>query len=173
MSATSTQAGNLHVAGTLSAASLTIPNGGVTNAHITSSAGLDATKLEHQHCIPYFQADGTDVAAATVPVYICRGATAEIVAIQVSCVDAPSGGDKAFTVDLQKADEGTPTPATVLSSTISYSSTQSDCEVEPGTISSADLITGDQLLVVVAVTGSTGTQGQGLVVNITIREDAE
>ena len=96
-----------------------------------------------------------------------------VVAVDVVCVDAPSGGDKAFTVDVLKANEGTPTPATILSGTVSYSSTQSDCDVEPGTISSASLADGDTLLVQVALSGSTSTQGQGLVVTITLREDAE
>ena len=165
--------GDVHFTGTLSATTVNLPDATVTAADVLGAAGIEATKLQHQHCITYWQDDGTDVAAAIAPVYTCRGVTATVVAIEVVCVDAPSGGDKAFTVDLHVADEGTPTPATILSGTIAYSSTQSDCEVEPGTVSSGSLVVGDSLLVIVAVSGSTGTQGQGLVVTVTIREDAE
>jgi hypothetical protein len=155
----------------LSAKTLTIPDGTIVDAAVSAAAAIAATKMQHQHALNYSQADGSAVAAAIVPIHIVRGSTATIVDIEVSCVDAPSGGDLAFSVDLKKANEGTPTPATVLSAPIAYSSTQSDCEVETGTISSASLVDGDTLLVVVAVSGSTGTQGQGLVVTVTLRED--
>jgi len=164
---------DVHIAGNLSVQTLTIPGGTVDDAAVKAAAGLSASKLQHQHCLTYSQADGSDVAAAIVPIYTVRGTSATIVAVEVVCVDAPSGGDKAFSVDLQKADEGTPTPATVLTGTIAYSQTQNDCEVEPGTIDSAGLVQGDTLLAVVAVSGSTGTQGQGLVVTVTVREDAD
>ena len=108
--------------------------------------------------------------AAIVPIHTVRGATATILAIEVACVDSPSGGDKAFTVDLKKADQDVPTPATVLSGVINYSSTQADCEVETGTISSSSLVAGDSLLAVIAVSGSTGVQGQGLIVTVWVDE---
>lgn len=164
---------DLFVQGTLSAQTLSVPAGTVKDADVASGAAIAAAKLEHQYAICYSQADGSDVVAAIVPVHVVRGTTATIKDVEVVCVDAPSGGNKAFAVDLKKANEGTPLPVTVLSLTIAYSSTQSDCEVEPGTISSASLADGDTLLVVVTVSGSTGTQGQGLVVTVTIREDAD
>ncbi|MHC4715904.1 MAG: hypothetical protein ACYS5V_02965, partial [Planctomycetota bacterium] len=94
--------------------------------------------------------------------------------IEVSCLDANDGaGDKAFTVDLKKANQGTPTPATVLSAVINFTNgTYSDCEVVAGTISSASLADGDTLVVAVAVSGSTGNQGQGLCVTVNLDEDA-
>jgi len=158
----------------LSCTTFSPPAGCITNASVLPAAGIAATKLQRRISAPYSQADGSDIAAAIVPVHVVRGATATVVGVDVACVDAPSGGDKAFSVDVQKADEGTPTPATVLTGTIAYSATQSDCEVESGTISAspAALVTGDTVLVVVAVSGSTGTQGQGLIVTVTIDEDA-
>jgi hypothetical protein len=157
--------------------SVSLPTGCIVDAHIAASAGVAASKLEHQHVLTYKQDDGTDIAAAIVPIYTVRGATAEIIEFEVACLDAPSGGDKKFTVDLQKCDDGTPTPATVLSAVLdssTYGSAPStDCEVGTGVISSADLVVGDILVVVVAISGSTGTQGQGLIVTATIREDAE
>ena len=150
-----------------------IPSGVILASHVAASAGLEATKLQHQHVIGYSQADGSDVVDAIVPVYTCRGVTATIIEVEVSCLDAPSGGDKKFTVDLKKANAGSPTPATVLSAVVDYSATRNDCEVVAGIIVSAALVVGDTIVVVVAVSGSTGTQGQGLIVTVTVREDAE
>ncbi|MDK1103988.1 MAG: hypothetical protein QGD93_10300 [Actinomycetota bacterium] len=165
--------GSLHVTDNLSMGTLSIPSGTIVDAAVGASAAISATKMQHQHSMHYGQVDGGAVAVAISPIYTCRGATATIVAVQVVCVDAPDGGDLAFSVDLKKYDEDTPAPATVLSAPISYSSTQSDGEVEAGTVSSPSLVAGDSLLVVVAVSGSSGTQGQGLGVTVTIREDAE
>lgn len=165
--------GNILFRGIIQFLHIVLPAGCVKADHVETAAGIEASKLEHQHAIEYSQADGSDVVAAIVPVHIVRGSTAEIIDIEVACVDAPSGGDKAFTVDLKKANEGTPAPASVLTGVISYSSTQSDCEVEAGVISSEDLADGDTLLVVVAVSGSTGVQGQGLIVTVNVREDAD
>jgi len=159
--------GDLYVSGTVTPKLFTPPDGSIDNDAIASGDPIDADKLSNRHAQSYFQADGSDVAAAIVPIAVIRGTTGTLKSIEVSCVDAPSGGDKAFTVDLLVADETTPTPASVLSAPVSYSSTQSDCEVEAGTITSADLEVGDTLLVQVAVSGSTGTQGQGLVVTVT------
>ena len=150
----------------------TVPAGSFGNDDIEDATGIDSDKLEHRHGLNYKQDDGSDVVAAIVPIYLVKGATATIKSIQVASVDAPEGGDKAFTVDLKKANEGTPTPASVLSSVITIDSTVSDCEVKAGTISSASLVAGDTLLAVIAVSGSTGNQGQGVIVTVTIDEDA-
>ncbi len=153
--------------------SFSVPNGTLLNAHIAASAGLAANKLEHQHVLHYAQDDGSDVVSAIVPIYVVRGVTATVIEIEVDCLDSPTGGDKKFTVDLQKANAGTPTPATILSAVVDYVNGTADCVVLTGTISSADLVVGDILLLVIVVSGSTGTQGQGVAVSVTVREDAE
>lgn len=147
---------------------------GITDSDVGAAADIQATKLQHQHHVGYHQDDGSDIVAATAPIYICRGASGTTVAIQISCADAPSGGDKAFSVDLYKSDVVTGEPAvTILNAPIAYSATQTDFEVEVGVVDTAALTVGDTLLVVVAVSGSTGTQGQGLQVSVTVREDAD
>lgn len=149
----------------------------VSNSHVAAAAGIVATKLEHQHSLTYKQDDGTDIAAAIAGLWTCRGATATIVAIQVVCIDAPSGGDKHFTVDLKKCNEGSPAPATVLtavidSDTYGGAGEATDAEVGVGAIASAALVAEDTLVIDIALLGSTGTQGQGLIVTVTVREDA-
>lgn len=159
--------------------SFSVPAGVLTNAMMQESMGFSASKQEHQYPLNYKQDDGSDIVAAIAPIYIVRGATAEIIECEVVCVDAPEGGDKKFTVDLKKCNEGSPTPATVLDAVLDSDTygagvvEASDCEVGTAIIDSADLVVGDTLVVVVAVAGSTGNQGQGLIVTVTIREDAE
>lgn len=145
---------------------------GIENADVGAAAGIVASKLQHQHSIHYSQADGTAVAAAIVPIYTCRGSTATIVAIEVACIDSPSGGDLKFTVDLQQFAAGDAL-ATRLTGVIDYVNATPDGTVLAGTIDTASLVDGDSLAIVVAVAGSTGTQGEGVVVTVTVREDAD
>lgn len=151
--------------------SVSLPASCVNESQLTAGQNFAADKFMQRHVIPYYQADGSDVAAAIVPIHIVKGATGTIKAFEVACVDAPAGGgDKEFTVDLKIANEGTPTPASVLTAVVTIDDTIADCEVVAGTIDSADLADGDMLLVVVAVSGSTGDQGQGLIVTLTVDE---
>lgn len=165
--------GDIFFAGTITPKAINLPDAAVDNAAVKSMAGIDADKLQHQHVLIYRQDDGSDVVAAIVPLWTVRGAGATVVAIDVTCLDAPSGGDKALSVDLKKCNQASPAPATILSAPVSYSNTQTDCEVEEGTVSSAALLDGDTLVLDLAVSGSTGFQGQGVQVTVTVREDAE
>jgi len=151
----------------------TIPPSCVSDANVAGDAAIAATKIEQQYPIRYTQDDGTDVAAAIVPVYTVRGVSATIVEVDVVCIDAPEGGDKEFTVDVGKCNAGSPAPATILTGVVEYDVDTPDCTVLEGTIDTAALAAGDTLVVTVAVSGSSGNQGQGLVVTVTIREDAE
>jgi hypothetical protein len=169
----STFDGDLYVAGVLAARTTVQSDGSVSDDSVVASAGIKATKLEHQHALTYHQVDGGDVVSAIVPLYTVRGATATIVAIEVSCLDSPSGGNKKFTVDLKKATVAIPTPASVLSAVIDYANATPDCTVLAGTINLATLVDGDVLVVEITASGSTGVQGQGLQVTVTVREDAQ
>lgn len=159
---------DLYVKGWLGAESMGIPAGTIKNPAVAPDAGIDADKLENRHVAAYRQDDGSDVVAAIVPIHINRGTTGTLKAVEVACVDAPEGGDKAFTVDVKKANQAAPTPATVLDAVVTVDSTVADCQVKAAIITDSDLADGDVLLVVVAVSGSTGNQGQGLVVTLTI-----
>jgi hypothetical protein len=172
MAQLSTHRGDLDIQGNLSASSMSIPAGTVTNSDIASVAGIEATKLEHRYAIQYQQADGSDVATATVPVHIVRGATATIQDVEVVCVDAPEGGDKTFTVDVHYGNASSAL-ATVLSAPISYGTANPDLTVVGGTLATSALTAGDTLVVIVTASGSSGNQGQGLIVNIALSEDAQ
>ena len=117
--------GDLVVQGTLSSTYQQYPTGSIQASDISGAAGIEATKLEHQHAIVFSESSATTVAAQTVPIYTVAGVSGTIVGIDVACVTAPTGGDLAFSVDLQKANVST-AAATVLSAPIAYSATQSD-----------------------------------------------
>ena len=164
---------DLHIAGALSAEEMQIPPGTIQASDIAATAGIEATKLQHQHSVNWSQ-NGT-VTAATEGIYVCRGATGIVMAVQVSCLTAPTGGDLAFTVDVKRGNDDPTAMATVLTAPISYSAAQADLAIVAGTIDTTndDMTDGDVLEVVVAVSGSEGTQGIDPIVTVTIREDAE
>ena len=158
--------------GAVTCAELNIPAGTIDNAAVKVGAAIAAAKLIHQFPVRYAQADGSNIVAAIVPIHTVQGANATILSVQAMIVDAPNGGDQEITVDLQKSNVGTPTPATVLTAAIVMNDADTgDCEVEEAAIASAALVAGDTLLAVVSVTGSTG-HGQGLLVTVMIQEES-
>ena len=159
---------NIVVGGTLSARNITYPVNQITDAAIKAAANIDATKLIHQHAIRYAVAGGTTVAAVSVPVHTFRSA-ADIVAVEVVPITAPTGGDLAYSVDVQLGNQSTAF-ATILTAEIDIDSTVSDREVVSGTLSTVAGADGDTLQVVIATSGSTGTQGSGCLVTIWVRE---
>lgn len=159
---------DVRVNGNLAATSISYPVGGITNAAISSSAAIAATKLVHQHALRYAQNGGTDVVAATVPIHIARDA-AEIVAVTVSPLVAPAGGDKAVSVDVQLGNAATAF-ASILSAPISIDSADANRAVVSGDLATFAAVAEDILQVVIAVSGTTGTQAQGLIVTVWIRE---
>jgi hypothetical protein len=166
--------GDLRIVGGIQAtdaAATSLPAGCVGDTQVSSVTGnaITAAKLQHQHKLIYFQADGTDAAAAIVPLYIARG-TGTLDAVEVACIDAPSGGDKKFTVDVWKSTTGTPSPTSMLSAAVDYANGTADATVLTGTITTTAIADADVLGVTVAVSGSTGAQGQGVAVTLTIRE---
>lgn len=156
--------GNLRVQGTLSPSVISLPANSVNNASIVASAGVSASKVQQQRNIQYGQVIGSAAAAANIPVFRCNGVTGEIKSVKASLVTIPSG-DKTVTVDVKK--NGT----TVLSSTIQLDSGNTTLVAEAGTLSVTSLAAGDILTVVVTTGGSTGTNPDGLLVNVVVEED--
>jgi len=142
---------------------------------IPPNAGFPATAVVHQHNLHYVQPDGTDVAAAAlVPVHTVD-ADAVLIGVNVVCMDAPVGdpGEETFTVDVLKANVSGG-PATLLDAVVTYPLDAVDYQVEPGVIGATpELLAGDTVLVTVALIGSGGVQGQGLIVTVILREDSE
>jgi hypothetical protein len=150
------------------------PNSGcITNTHISSDANnrIASAKVVHRLDLHYGQADGADVVAATKLLRICRG-DGLLLGVQVRPTTAPTGGDKAFTVDIQKDADGGGSWSSLLSSVVTVNSSSVDDTKQNGTlIGDPSTDATDALRVVVAVSGSTGSQGQGFVVSVFYEED--
>jgi len=157
--------GNTHIVGTLSATAMTLPSGCVDNAKVAAAAGVDASKLEHQHQITLAQDNGSAAVAQTRVVHVVYGATGTLLALQAGC-ETPNVGDATITVDLHV------NGSSVLSAAIELSSSQSAYELVEGVISSAGLSADDVIEIVIAVNAGTGTLGQGVFANLVLREDA-
>jgi len=165
--------GSTHIAGTLTAARVTLPDSTVTNASVAGGAGIAATKLEHQFPIRYQQQPGSNVAAATEDIHIVYGATGDVVAVHAALNGVIPSGDRTAVVDLQKSTGGGAF-ATILTGTITLDSANTIRVAEAGTLTAgAACVVGDILRVVITVGGSSGTNPQGLVVRVVMREDAQ
>lgn len=152
---------------------LSLTDGTITNAMVNSAARIAATKLINRLPYTYRQKTGTDVATATEDIAIARAGTSTttstILSFEATCTTAPTGGDKAFTVDLQRStSEGA--FATVLSSVLTFDNTKTSRRVYTATLSSLTFLDGDIFRVIVTTSGSTGSQGQGLLCELRLDE---
>lgn len=165
---------DVQVNGTLSVGTaVNLPTGSIKNAAFSSGASdrLAASKVVHRFPLNYTQASGGDVATATALLHLA-GAAGTIMGIEVRPITAPTGGDKNFTVDLQKAaDAGS--FATVLSGAMTIDSSSVDATKETGTVDSskAAYTAGTALQLVVTAGGTTGSQGQGVIITVYVEEN--
>lgn len=151
--------------------SVSLPEGTIEDEDIALGANIDPDKMTHRHAIHYGKPNGSDVASETQLLHVAR-ADGEIVSIELRPTTVPTGGDKQYTVDVLKAEDGGSSWTSVLSSVITVDSGETDdtviTAVLDGTPTYED---GDALRVVVTASGSTGSQGQGFVLTITVNEE--
>ena len=160
---------DINVQGHLSATTFTAPASCVTNAAVAANAAIDADKLQHQHAKHYSQAHGSVVASAIVCVHTVKGATAVLRSIDAVLTVACAGA-ATVTVDVYKNSVST---GSLLSAVISHGSGDAAFTEKAGTITSPNLVDGDNLILVVVATAGGGTIGQGLSVELRIDEDTE
>ena len=89
--------GDLQVKGTLTAYTMSVPNGSITNAKIAAPSvgdGISTTKLRHRHFLVWSQ-ESTTVHAADdqFVVFRCHGATAELIAFYAGNVATNTGAN--------------------------------------------------------------------------------
>ena len=131
---------------------------------------LEASKQVHRVDPEYSQAPGTNVVSETKLLRLARGA-GELKAFEVRPIVAPAGGDLQYTVDLQKAVDGSSSWTSLLDAVLTIDSSSADETKEGATLAATPTYAaGDALRIVVTVSGSTGTQGQGMVVLAAIEE---
>lgn len=145
------------------------PENTIEDEDVALGANISAQKLEHRHAIHYAQNNGADVVSATQVIHVSR-AVGQVISVEVRPTTAPTGGDKQFTVEIEKAADGSNTWTSVLSDPVTVDSGEAShtliTAVLDGTPALAD---GDALRVVITASGSTGSQGQG--VNVTVNLD--
>lgn len=144
----------------------------VTNAMVSASAAIASSKLVNRVQATYAQMDGANLADTTgegVPFYVCdktEGATIRKVSALVMDV---GDTDATVAVQVQKYDLSGTTLATILSADIDITASEADYEIVNGTIADTDMDTGDVLVAQVVYT-ATGTEHQGLLVQVEIDE---
>jgi len=163
MSAQSVHNGALHINGALSSKTFTPPASSIGNNAVEANAGVNASKLEHQHQKVDAQSNAGANVARRVVVHVVKGATGDITAFVARNTTAASGSDY---TDVDLLVNG----SSVLSSAVRLNLAASTT-LTSGTVSSADLVQDDVVEIEFTLSGSNvGNGGMGMV---TIREDAQ
>lgn len=169
---------NLRLKGKLVCGSIALPEESVTDAAVATAAGIQASKLQHQRAVSHRQLTGTAVVSQTEDLYVVRGRTGLLLSLDVVVTTAPvgtgaPGTDRKLTVDVQKGNQGAGF-ATLLTAPVTIDNTIAARQVVAGSlVANPALADGDTIRVVVTVSGTTGTQAQGLVATLNVREDAD
>lgn len=159
--------GNVNFGGTVN-----LPSGTLTDTMVSASAAIAATKQVGRMSYTHAQYAGTDVVTRTEEIAIARATSStsgSILTFSATCSTAPTGGDKAFTVDLKRS-TGAGAFASILSAVLTFNSTKTSRVVYTATLSSTTFTVGDIFQVVVTTSGSTGSQGQGLLCQLWLDE---
>jgi len=149
-----------------------VPAGSFDDDAISSNANkrIQSSKVVQRVDLNYQQADGVDVATASVLLRLCRGA-GKLLDFQVRPTTAPTGGDKKYTVDLQKAADASAVYSTLLDAPITVDNTSvNETKQQATLIASPVTAAGDAIKVIVTASGSTGSQGQGVIVTASYEE---
>lgn len=163
--------GDVHVNGHFSAKTMDIPSGTVINDDVSASAAIAHTKMQHRHVINYQQSPSSAVVAGTEGLWIAR-AGGTIVAVEAMITGTiATGNDRTVTVDVKKGNAGN-AYATILSAGIELDDDDALRTGVAGTLSTTTFLDGDSFQVVVAVAGGNGNQALGLLVTLTVVEDA-
>ncbi|RIK82871.1 MAG: hypothetical protein DCC68_04985 [Planctomycetota bacterium] len=166
--------GSILLQGDMNAATLCARGGKHGEDKFDANGRRKADSVVHEQILRYEQVSGTSVVAES---RVIGSLFADATAIEVSivCETKPdgSGGDpRKFTVDVLKGNQTTTFASILPSATpVTVDSTIANRQVQfvvPTTTTGAR---GDQIKITVAVSGTTGAQGQGLQVSVKYREN--
>jgi len=160
--------GPVQINGPLTPTGFNPPAGCITDAAI--AAGSPSAVIAHSKLAHYFPVAFRlpTIAAATHLLHLARKAGL-IVALEVVPLTAPSGGDKAYTVDLKKGNQATP-PASILTAPLDVDSGVADRQAQAATPTTTALADGDVLTLDIALSGTTGNYGADLLAIVWIAE---
>jgi len=152
--------GGLRVTGSLTGCADSI-----TDAMVESAAGLDASKLEHNHRAIYAQESATTTTSGAWTMHVVAGATGTLKSFAAGTVVLNIGA-ATVTVDLLKNGVSILTAAFILdSSNTAYI-------LEAGTLSSTSVVVGDVLEVKTTAAADGGTVSKGFFAVLDLYEDA-
>lgn len=151
---------------------LEIEDGSLGDADFSSGGNqiLTVGKQRHKLIAEMRRVDGTDITASSACVHIAGGA-GKVTAVEITPNVAPTGGDKKWTVDVNRSTAGGAF-ATILSAPKEIDSGTTDRTPVVAALDSTktDYLDNDILQIVVTVSGTTGSQGQGGFVTVWLDE---
>lgn len=161
-------AGDYFIDGQLSSKTLLVPAGSVDDEAVAPGAGVDPTKLGHQHQPAYSQPTASAAAAEQKVVHLVRGATGVVESFTCGACVANIG---AAVVHFDLLKNG----ATILTATVDLTSAQAAYTgtLQPGAYTATSLVAGDVLEVKVTVAAGGGTLAKGVFASLVVREDAQ
>lgn len=142
------------------------PNDGcIEDKHVSGTADIAASKMEHQHRATYAQESATTAAAAKDEViHVVVGETGTLQAFSAGCVVACLL-DAIVSVDLHK------NGVSILNAPIALDLNDAAYAVVAGVIDTPAVVVDDVLEVVVTVAAGGGTLGKGVFASLDLFED--
>ncbi len=136
--------------------------GAIEDKHVKAAAGLQASKLQHQHRRTYAQESATAPATGAWVVHTVVGTVGKLLGFRVGCVVAPSTAE---TVVVDLLVNG----ASVLTAQVTIDDGDAAYALVEGVISSDALAAGD--VVEVKVVSSTGSTQKGVFAEVDLEEN--
>lgn len=118
--------------------------------------------------------EGADIATLNTIFHLAES-SGFVKSVKVRCFTAPDGGDKQYTVDVQKRPAASAVWTTILSAVLTFVDADANNTTKEAAITAAaqQFAENDAFRVVVTASGTTGSQGQGLAVDIDIVEKVD
>lgn len=157
---------DLYVAGNVACKSLTLTAGCVVDASVQQNAGIQASKLQHQHQRIFSQDSTASAVSERKTVHVTYGASATVIAFEAGAI-APATGNDTVTVDLWQ------NGVSILNSPITLNNSQSARQLVTSSLKSESSVAGDVFEVNVTYTHNTGTAPQGVFACLVMQESAQ
>lgn len=165
LSGPTTIQGDMFVNGTFTAANNTPSAGSITDALVSSTAGIGATKVQRINTEVYSQPNTTATSETRVIQVVRPANGAAASEFSVGCIAAAVGA-ATVTVDL-KVDG-----SSILSGVVTIDNTLAAYTPKVGTITAPTLVQGNVLTIVITATASGGTLPTGVFACLKITEAA-
>jgi hypothetical protein len=151
-------------------ATLSPPPGSVGNAAVSAAVGdrIDADKLIHKFSARYSQPNDIDVTAESATIHVAHAA-GQIDAVRYAVTGAAPTGDRVVSLDLKRSSGGG-SYSSILASSMIINSASTANSALLASISNASYVANDIFEVQASLAGSSGTQAQGVIVDVLFRE---